>query len=676
MRKIAVVGAGIMGSGLAQRFAMAGINVELLDNNPENLKMAIGKIRLSLLEAAQKGLIKENKVEDIINNIQGKLEIEKISDDVEVVIEAATENFENKIKIFQQLEDYVTPEAILATNTSCLSITDIAEHSYRKHKVIGMHFFYPAERNKLVEIIPTEFTIDETIRTVRVLAEMIDKISIKVKDTPGFCVNRFFVPYLNEAAKLLEDNVTSIYTINYAAKEAFKAPIGPFEIMNLTKPSLAYEAMKELYIELGEQYKPCNLLKEVAEGNNFWDLPEINKFNDMESAAFDITPEIKRHIQGLVFGICADLVSENTSKVRDINLGAKIGLGWKTGPFDLINEYGPSKVYALVADLAEKNKGFKVNPVLEEAEHWVINTTKYYVDNNMATIKLMRPDALNALNEQMFLDIDENLSRALKDPMIELIKFEGCAKIFAAGADLKFFIQNLEMNRMENIMEYTDLAHSVLTKIRNSPKPIISCIDGIAFGGGLELALASHFIVATERSTFQFPETGIGLFPGFGGTYNVPVRVGTELAKYLILLGYRISVDEALEFQLIDRKVKDYKELEDFITMLQSKTEVTPDYLIQQFRERVEYTDETKRNMKILRNIDLLITRKLVSKRARAMADELEKKSPVAINIANNLINLANKNTFEEALKLERSYICEAFNQTDILQRFKSVFKK
>ncbi|MEW5820957.1 MAG: 3-hydroxyacyl-CoA dehydrogenase/enoyl-CoA hydratase family protein [Cyanobacteriota bacterium] len=675
MNKVAVIGAGIMGCGIAQCLLMAGISVDLVDVNPEVLETAQAKLYDSFEDALQKGLITLDQKNESLNKIETMTSIDYISEDVSLVIEAAYESIDVKREIFESLDQKCNNDVIFATNTSCISVTELSKMSVRPDRFVGTHFFFPAERNKLLEIIPARDTSDNTLNKVILLAELLDKVYIIVEDTPGFCVNRFFVPLLNEAVKLLENPKykNDIYTINYALKEAFKAPFGPFEIMNLTGTALAMHACNELSERLGSFYKPCNLLQEYGHGNTVWEIPEVSKFKDMESAAFHDTPELKRHFQSIVMAICANMLDEDIAEVTDINLGAKIGLGWKTGPFDLMNELGPSKVYRYIEDISSLYSSIKVPEFLDEVDLWETENIRYSTENNVAKIQLWRPDALNALSENLLKELENNLQTAIEDENVKLITINGSPKVFSAGADLKFFIHCLEKSNFEAIYEYTELAHKVLLKISASPKPVIALIDGIALGGGLELALACHFILATEKSNFRFPETSIGLFPGFGGTQKLPKRVGFELAKYLILLGINVTAKEALDFGLVDKVVKNKLEARDFIFNIVKDNDISNESLIMTYKEMGEISEEIQKNIKLLRNVDLLISRKLISSRAKEMIQAFENKPIQAITIANNLIDKSKKISIEEGMNLEMSYVKEIFKQPQLVNSFKDL---
>lgn len=671
--KIAIIGAGIMGSGIAQNVAMSGISIDLIDTDNQALENAKQFINSSIDNAVEKNIIKVWKKNTILESISYKNSIDELSDDIFLVIESISEDFKLKAKVFKELEQKCPAETIFATNTSCLSVTKLAQETNRKEKFIGMHFFYPAEKNKLLEIITTEHTDMDTIDKITMLGDILDKIPVKVKDSPGFSVNRYFVPILNEATKLLELHPESIYIINYAVKAAFKASIGPFEIMNLTGTTLAYQACLELQNSLGSFYAPAPLLKEYAKTNKQWDLPPITKFKDTEASVSKLCLDLVDHFQGLIITICLQMIQENVSTVNDISLGSKVGLGWKSCPCDIVHNIGLEKAQELV-------QNFLIDYPIADEEELFSDTANlktsliYYLQyKNVARIKLRRPHALNALSFELFTDINEALDQAINDTNIKFITIEGYPKVFSAGADLKFFIKNIKARKFNEIDEYTELAHSVLTKIVNSPKPVIAVIDGLAIGGGLELALSCHFIIATDRSYFHFPETALGLFPAFGGTQRVPKRVGIELARYLILLGNKVNAGKALEFGLIDKYIKNYSEFYSFIDEISRVHNLNVDYLIETCKDSSALTIDTVKNMRLLKNIDLLITRKLISKRAKELADQLESKHLDAIDVAGNLINSALDMEFEEGLKLESQKIKKLFQEPDLLNNLINV---
>lgn len=675
MKHFAVIGSGLMGTGITQSLIMADYTVYLIDIDNDKLGKSIHYLKTNLENAAKKGLLKDEEIKKKINSIKTSTKIEDIPSNVDLVIETVSEDFNLKADIFKKLDKICNEKTIFATNTSSLSVSKLAETTSRSDKFIGTHFFSPAEKNKLLEIVPATTTSKETIKKIMLFAEFIEKLVIIVKDQPGFCVSRFLLPLLNEAVMLLDSNQyhKEIYTINYALKDAFKAPYGPFEIMNVIGTALSYKALLELEKELGEFYRPCEFLKEQAETNTPWDLPEINKYKDMESAAFHDIPEIKKRFQGIVMGICAKLVEEEVASITDINLGAKIGLGWKYGPFELMNDCGPSKTAYLVEECANDNVYFPVVKNIEDKDYWPISTIKYACENNIANIKLWRPDNTNSISESMLRELNKKIDLAIKDEKTNLITITGYPGVFSTGIDTNFFIKSLQRKKIEDIITYTELAHTVLNKISSSTKPVIAIIDGKAFSSGLELALSCHFIIATEKSTFTFPEISANLFPCFGGVQRLPKQIGPELTRYLILLGHKINASDALEFGLIDTLVKNKQELYSLMNEISGNQNISVDYLKGNYKQTKALSVDISKTIKLLRNVDLLVTNKLVSKRAKELSSEIAQKSLNIINIINNLITLSSKVSIEEGMKREINYLKGVLQQDELESKLENL---
>lgn len=676
MKKIAIIGTGIMGTGIAQCALISGFEVILVDINKENLEQAINNLNISLEDAAAKDIITFEYKDEALSRIKATTSYEEIDKDIDLAIEAVAEDLKTKIDLFRKLNQHCEPHVIFASNTSCILIETMAQHTGRPEKFIGTHFFFPAHKNKLLEIIPSKYTSPETTEEIINLANLIDKIAIKVKDSAGFCVNRFFVPLLNEATRLYEENDYDLYAINYAAKQAFKAPLGPFEIMNLTGTQLAYKAAFELSEVLGNFYRPTDTLEIEAETNAKWDLPESAEYKDLEAAALPETEEMIKRFQGMVMGIATHIVEGKIATPTDITIGAKIGLGWKKSPFDLINELGASEASNLVEDFARNYSDFSVSRLLEQKERWETTRIRQKRKGNIYHIQMMRPDALNALDENMFLDLEEAFETALEDQRIQIITLSGYPKVFSAGADIKFFINNLENEILQNIFDFTHVAHKVLNKISHSQKPVVALVDGIAYGGGLELALTCHFIAATKRSSIMLPETTLGIFPGFGGTQRLPKRTGVNIAKYLILTGTRLTAQEAVECNIIDRVIHNPVGITNFVNELSKSPIISKREIYKKFKQEHEMPEELIRTGKLMRSLDVLIEKRLISSRAKVIMKALESKPVNALKIANTLIDKSDTVSIEEGMKLEFGEVTEIFKDPELVNRFKQILYK
>ncbi len=263
IKTIGVVGAGAMGSGIAQVAATAGYNVIMRDIEDRFVEKGMTGIEKFLTKSVQKGKVTEDQKKEILGRIKGTTNLEDLKD-VDYVIEAVIENLDLKKEVFKALDGMCRPEVVLTSNTSSMSITEIAEATNRPDKVAGMHFFNPAPIMKLVEIIHGYKTSDETIKVVFEVTEKMGKVPVEVKkDSPGFIVNRIMIPHMLEAIKIVEEGIATPEDVDKAVKLGLNYPMGPFELMDLTGIDIAYHVTEYFFKELNKELKwvSPNLLK-------------------------------------------------------------------------------------------------------------------------------------------------------------------------------------------------------------------------------------------------------------------------------------------------------------------------------------------------------------------------------------------------------------------------------
>ena len=264
MKKIFVLGAGTMGAGIVQAFAQKGYEVIVRDIKQEFVDRGIAGIEKSLTRLVSKEKITEEAKNDILSRISGTVDME-MAKDCDLVIEAAVENMEIKKSIFSELDKICKPETILASNTSSLSITEVASATNRPDKVIGMHFFNPAPVMKLVEIINGMATSKETFDAVKEVSENIGKSPVEVAEAPGFVVNRILIPMINEAAGILAEGIASEEDIDTAMKLGANHPMGPLALGDLIGLDVCLAIMDVLYKETGDsKYRAHSLLRKYV----------------------------------------------------------------------------------------------------------------------------------------------------------------------------------------------------------------------------------------------------------------------------------------------------------------------------------------------------------------------------------------------------------------------------
>ncbi|MCM2284660.1 MAG: 3-hydroxyacyl-CoA dehydrogenase/enoyl-CoA hydratase family protein [Desulfobacula sp.] len=668
--KIGVIGAGHMGSGIAQKIAQEGMNVVLVDIKPEYVEKGLAGIK-SLLEGGMKRKIfTQDQVDQTLGRIQGTTDLKAVAD-ADLVIEAVFEDRQVKTLLFQNLDQICGEKTIFATNTSSFYVAEFAAKIKRPDRFIGLHYFFHPAKNKLLEIIPHNGTSPDTVEKAKDFAARHGKTAIVVKDSPGFAVNRFFVPSSNEAARMLEEGLGNLPTVEEGSKRAFGIGMGSFEILNVTGIPLAVHASKSLGDELGLFYGTPDIMKIQMDKNEDWDLKAGEIQEEKIQAIVD-------RFYGICLGVAATIVDEGVATMEDLNLGAKIGLRWSKGPFEIMNHIGIDETCRVVEAMTKKYPGFKMPRTLLEQKKlgkpFTFKVVNLEVKEDTAWITINRPDAMNALNEAVVEQLTQIFDTAEKDPRVKSMVFQGAGKTFVAGADIQFFVDRIKAGRIQDIEAFTRKGHELLLKIENSPKKTIALLDGLSLGGGSELALACQYIVATKAGSMGFPETGIGIVPGLGGMIRMERRVGLPLAKYYVFTGRSLSAQDALDLGIVTKIVEPSAvgQAVREITGLAKADKYQKRSVPEKFQAFAQvFTDE---------NINLLFAGKPMAGLPENLAEKipaiLGSKSMVALKMADDIMNKQAKMSIPEAVECELGVLDRLFSTHDAFEGLSTVGRR
>ena len=672
IERVAVIGAGNMGSGITQKSAQEGFAVQMVDKEDGFVQRGMETINGFLDEAIQRRIFSEEKVEGIISNISVGIGVDSIHEDTDLVIEAVFEDIDVKSSVLNDLALSCNRETIIATNTSSLSVEDLATLSDRPDRFIGLHFFYHPAKNRLVEIIPSSETSSETIQSVIQYCGAMGKVVILCKDRPGFVVNRFFVPWLNEACKLLDEGFGTPAEIDNVAKECFDIGMGPFELMNLTGPSIALHSTDYLASQLQvDRYKGADSLRRLVEEGIQWDLAGVSgEFSSKDRK------EIQNRLLGVVFCIASQIVEEEICAMEDVDRGAKVGLRWPMGPFELANKLGVDVAHGIASDYAVL-AGFE-SPIILSAqgsEPFEFKLIDLEVTNGVASITFNRPEAMNALNEEVISQLTELWKGLEAEPSVHTAILRGSGKAFVAGADIKFFVDKIEDNKIDDIREFTERGHDILNAIESSRINTIAVMSGLALGGGLELAMCcNHRIGVKGKTMLRFPETGIGIYPGLGGTQRSVMIAGVECARYSIIAGNWLDSNLAFSMGYLT-DVVDYSGLEKAISDIANGKVDHPshsylprnpeDILIKQIME--VYGDDWQSR--------LMGPSSELSPFEVRQSKFIGRNAPVSVKMASELIDIAYKSREDPTagLQLELDGLDTIFSTKDALMGLKGV---
>jgi enoyl-CoA hydratase/3-hydroxyacyl-CoA dehydrogenase len=549
---VAVVGAGTIGPdiGYYLKSSLPDITLYVVDIVQKPLENAQKRIEGYIQKAIERKKMTEEKSRAVGTNINYSMDYGEIKE-ADLVIEAATENLEIKRKIFAQVEEIVSPEAIITSNTSSIPAERIFSQVKRPERTTITHFFAPAWRNPAVEVITWEKVDRKIVDYLTWMFCSTGKTPIISKSEICFILDRVFDNWCNDAAMLLDSATSS--QIDTVAEEFVHA--GPFYVLNLARGNPIIVETNTLQMEEGQHYRPAKIFQSVES----WVAPSPGTQVQVPD---DIRRRVRNRLLGVLFSQCFDIINRGIGTPEDLNLGCQVALALRKGPFDIMRDLGDGETRRIIGQFQRDRPGMpgpkgKISAYQDFKRHILVDEM-----DGVKIITIRRPQFMNALNDEVNDEILGVLEDGEHDPQLRGFVITGYGeRVFCAGAEIGKFPQLL--GNTQASIQYSRDCSKLLRFIDGTEKPVVAAVNGMALGGGAELAMRCHRLVATKNASFQFPEVTLGILPGIGGMV-VPYRrwpASSKLFHDMIRFGARLSAEDALGIGVITRLGDDYAEL-------------------------------------------------------------------------------------------------------------------
>jgi enoyl-CoA hydratase/3-hydroxyacyl-CoA dehydrogenase len=575
IRRVGVLGAGTMGHGIAEAAALAGFEVTIYDVQQRFLDGGMEKIRWSVSKLREKGALTQSRSEEVLRNIRTTLDMHDLAD-ADLVIEAVPEELPLKAAVFRELERH-NLRAIMASNTSTIPITEISRATSRPAKFVGMHFFNPPVLMPLVEVVRGDMTDQGTVDDAVAFAGALGKrVVLCNRDVPGFVVNRVLGPLLNEAAWCVARGQVTVEQADSAAVFKVGLPMGLFELADYTGIDIVYRAGEAVRGREPSAIPVAPLFKEKFEQGKFGAKSGEGFYTYRSPGSRPSrSREAGQGVDPLLFfsvavNAAAWLLRNEVCSREDLDLSVKLGLGFPDGLLRMADRWGIDRI---VEVLKEKERlygsQYAPDPLLVQmvregaagasagrgfyeyatAERKFEEVSLRKV-GSVAWISLNRPHRLNTVTPRMTDELEAATRDVASDRTTRVVVITGEGdRAFSAGADLTSF----GFVSQAKAFDASRRMYEVFTLFETMPKPVVAAINGFAFGGGCELALACDFRLASETSQIGLTETSLGIVPGAGGTQRLPRLVGLARAREMIYFGSKLTAKEALSAGLVDR---------------------------------------------------------------------------------------------------------------------------
>ena len=543
-RRVAVIGAGTIGPdiGYYLKAALPGLELVLLDVRQAAVDAALARLKGYAEKAVSRGKMSEKAAQATLAGLTGSTDYESLRG-CDWVIEAATEDLPLKRRIFAEVEARVGEHTAITSNTSSLPAQRIFSEMKHPGRATVTHFFAPAWRNPAVEVIDWPGADPSLLAWLRRLFAQTGKLPLVTADAPCFMLDRVFDNWCNEAALLLEE--ASAAQIDSVAAEFVHA--GPFFVLNLAHGNpIIIETNTLQAQEEGEHYRPASVFRSVERWNTVAPGREIEVAEPLRS-------RIRDRLLGVLLSQSVDILDRGIGTAADLDIGCRVALGFRRGPIELMRAMGAAECTRVLERFVRERPGMPA-PQREPASYLPAER-HVLVDQHQGVliITLRRPEALNALHDELTDEVLAVIRRHEQSPDVAGFVIVGYGtKAFCAGADIGHFPSML--GNAEDSAQYARDCSRLLMHLDGMRKPVVAALNGMALGGGFELATRCHALVADRHAWMQLPEVTLGILPGIGAMV-VPYRRWPKAAPIfhnMLTRGERLKAAQAHELGIVD----------------------------------------------------------------------------------------------------------------------------
>jgi len=559
IKTVGIVGSGQIGPDIALHFTKVlqrgGGQVIVVDISKDALASGQAKFEKKIDRGVKTKAFKPEVAAAMKAAVSWTDDYERMRD-VDLIVEAASEDRGLKRRIFAQLEGLCRKDTVFASNSSHLEPEEIFAELAHPGRSAVVHYFFPAERNPVVEVVPGRDSDPALADSMLAFYEAIGKVPIKVGSRYGYAVDPIFEGMFQAAALLVEAGMCTIKEADAVSCRALGYTVGPFTAMNLTGGNpITQHGLNNCGEKLMAWFGSPRILDEAMKSGEAWDTPKRGE-------AIEIEPEREQKLtdalHGAYLGLVGSILDSGITNVGDLEMALEISLDMKP-PFQLMNELGVAHSLELVKAYVATQKGFPVPKCIEaqaaSGKPWEIPTVLRKDVDGVAVITIRRPKVLNAMNNAAFTQLAAHFDAIRNDDSVGGAVITGFgAKAFVSGADVNFLAT---IETPEQGVKVSVDSNAFVSAIENCGKPVVCALNGFALGGGNEIAMACNARIARKglRMLAGQPEPNLGIIAGAGGTQRLPRWIGVEKAAEILRSGRPISGAKAVELGLVHKEV-------------------------------------------------------------------------------------------------------------------------